>query len=78
MIIEIKNKEVRGVLYIKDSRELLRDPTILPNRELYNLDYWLSYDSEFLVDIIEMRGSIISMMQFRKFLSMNFPKLLDE
>ena len=34
--------------------------------------------SETLIDTIEMRGSIISMMQFRKFLSMNFPKLLDE
>lgn len=78
MIIEVKNSEVRGVLYIKDPRELLGNPTIVPDRELYNLDYWLSYDSEILVSTIEMRGSIISMMQFRKLLSMNFPKLLRE
>lgn len=78
MIIEIKNGEPRGLLYIKDPGELLSGPTIFPDRELYNLDYWLWYNPESLIYIIEMRGSIISMMQFRKFLSMNYPTLLKE
>lgn len=78
MIIEIKNNEPHGVLYIKDPRELLGTPTIIPDRELYNLDFWLSCDLEILVPTIEMQGSIISMMQFRKLLMMNFPKLLKE
>lgn len=78
MKIAIKDEEVFGVLYIKNLRELLNDPTVVPNRKLYNLDYWLWYNPESLTYAIEMRGSIISMMQFRKLLLMNYPKLLEE
>ena len=78
MIIEIKNGEPRGLLYIKDPFELLSSPTIFPDHELYNLDYWLWYDPESLIYTIKMQGSIISMMQFRKLLLMNYPKLLEE
>lgn len=78
MIIEIKNGEPRGLLYITDPYELLRSPIIFPDRELYNLDYWLWYDPESLIYTIKMQGSIISMMQFRKLLLMNYPKLLEE
>lgn len=76
MIVEIKNGKPCGLLYIKDPHELLKNPTIVPDRELYNFDYCLWYNPESLNYTIEMRGSIISMMQFRKILSMNYPTLL--
>lgn len=43
-----------------------------PAKELYNFywEYWYDFDND--VAIIKMHGSIISMMQFRKFISLNY------
>lgn len=78
MKIEIKNGEIRGVLFIKYPNRLLSNPNIVPDHELYNLEYWLVYNLESFVYAIEMRGSIVSMMQFRKFILMNWPDALKE
>lgn len=43
-----------------------------PTKELYNFycEYWYDFNDD--MAIIKMHGSIISMMQFRKFISLNY------
>ena len=80
MDIQIKNGEARGILLIEDPLELLRDSTVFPDDllcRLVNFTYWMTYDWFSRTYTIEMRGSIVSMMQFRKLILVNVPKILE-
>lgn len=46
--------------------------------ELYNFNIIVWYDFEQNIVLARMTGSIISMMQFRKFIQRNYPDTLDE
>lgn len=46
--------------------------------ELYNFNIVVWYDFEQNIVLARMTGSIISMMQFRKFIQRNYPDTLDE
>ena len=80
MDIQIKYGEAWGVLRIKDPLEMLRDSVFFPDDlicRLANFTYWMTYDWFSRTYTIEMRGSIVSMMQFRKLILVNIPKILE-
>ena len=54
-----------------------KDILFYPQKLLYNFEVCAWEDLEFNRVIIKLRGSIISMMQYRKYLTMNWPILLN-
>ena len=54
-----------------------KDMLFYPQKILYNFEVCAWEDFEFDRVIIKLRGSIISMMQYRKYLTMNWPILLN-
>lgn len=78
MKIEIRNDTAIGLLEFYPDVEIPEDALAYITFKLYDfkIDIWYSIEQ----DIVwaKMRGSIISMMQFRKFILMNWPNALKE
>lgn len=73
MDIQIIDGVPIGTIRIRHPYTVVTDQVpFRPAKELYNFywEYW--YDLENDTAIIKMHGSIISMMQFRKFISLNW------
>ncbi len=76
MEIKIENGTPVGV--IKAKRILLKDPkkyVYYPEKPLYDFCFAIWEDFETNIVLIKMWGSIVSMMQYRKYLLMNRPQL---
>ncbi len=76
MKIEIINGHVCGQLEFKLGVYDLLNVLYHPTKPLYNFEWDALTDSVLDSVIVYMRGSIISMMQFRKFVLMNWPYAL--
>lgn len=78
MKIEVYNNTAIGLLEfypdVKIPEDILMDIRI----KLYNIQINIWYDIEQNIVLAKMVGSIISMMQFRKIILMNWPNILKE
>ena len=73
MDIQIINGIPIGTIRIRNPHPVATDQIYYsPAKELYNFycEYWYDFNDD--MAIIKMHGSIISMMQFRKFISLNY------
>lgn len=76
MDIQIVNGVPIGIIRIKHPYTLaFARIHYRPTKDLYNFYYECWHDFNNDIATIRMRGSIISMMQFRKFISLNCPDL---
>ncbi len=78
MKIEIQNNTASGLLEFYPNIEIPEDALMYMRLKLYNIQIDIWYDIEQNIVLATMRGSIISMMQFRKFILMNWPYALKE
>lgn len=78
MKIEIYNNTAIGSLEI--SSRIYLEPELLCylTSHLYNFELYWWYELEYDKTYVKMKGSIISMMQFRKFILRNWPDALKE
>lgn len=75
MDIQIINGIPIGTIRIRHPHNVILDQVYYsPTKELYNFYWECWYDLNDDTAIIKMHGSIISMMQFRKFILLNCPK----
>lgn len=78
MKIEIHNNTVIGLLKFYPDIKIPEDVLIRVQVELYNIQIDIWYDLEQNIVLAKMRGSIVSMMQFRKMVLINWPNALKE
>lgn len=73
MKIEIKNNTAIGLLEFYPDVEIPEEVLLFIHFGLYDFQIDIWYDIEQNVVLIKMRGSIVSMMQYRKFILMICP-----
>ena len=78
MTFNISNGIVYGNLKFSSDVRIPESVLTRIKFELYNFDIVIWYDMEQNIVLARMTGSIISMMQFRKFIQINYPNALDE
>lgn len=78
MKIEILNNTAIGSLEFYPNTKIPVDTLTYICPTLYNIEFSIWYDIEQSIVLMRMSGSIISMMQFRKFILMNWPNALKE
>ena len=78
MKIEIHNNTAIGLLEFFSRFYLEPKLACYLTANLYNFELYWWYDPEYNKTYVSMKGSIISMMQFRKFILMNWPDALRE
>lgn len=76
MKIEIHNNIAIGLLEFFPDIYIPENVLIYIQFKLYNIQIYSWYDMEQNIVLAKMRGSIVSMMQFRKFILMNWPDAL--
>ena len=78
MKIQIRNDTAIGLLEFYPDVKIPEDILTYIHFKLYNIQIDIWYDIEQNIILVKMRGSIVSMMQFRKFILMNWPNALKE
>lgn len=78
MKIEIHNNTAIGLLEFSPDVEIPEDILFQACFKLYNIQIDIWYDLEQNIVLAKMKGSIVSMMQFKKFILMNWPNALKE
>ena len=81
MKIEIQNNTINtaiGLLEFYPDVKIPEDILSYIHATLYNIQINIWYDIEQNIVLVKMKGSIVSMMQFRKFILMNWPNSLKE
>lgn len=79
MDIQIVNGVPIGTIRIRHPHTVVTDQVYYsPVKGLYNFYWECWYDLNDDTAIIKMHGSIISMMQFRKFILLNWPTSFDQ
>jgi len=78
MKIEIQNNTAIGLLEFYPDVKIPEYVLMYTYFNLYNFQINIWYDMEQNIVLAKMRGSIISMMQFRKIILMNYPNALKE
>lgn len=78
MKIEIKNNTAIGLLEFYPDVEIPEDFLFYIPSKLYNFQIDIWYDVAQNIVLVKMKGSIVSMMQFRKIVLMNWSNVLKE
>lgn len=81
MKIEIQNSTTNtaiGLLAFYPDVKIPEDILRYIHATLYNIQIDIWYDIEQNIVLAKMKGSIVSMLQFRKFILMNWPNALKE
>ena len=78
MKIQIRNDTAIGLLEFYPDVKIPEDILTYIHFKLYNIYIDIWYDIEQNTVLTKMMGSIVSMMQFRKFILMNWPNALKE
>jgi hypothetical protein len=78
MKIEIRNNTAISLLEFSPDVKIPEYALTYIHFILYNFQIDIWYDMEQNIVLAKMRGSIVSMMQFRKFILMNWPNALKE
>lgn len=78
MKIEIQNNTAIGLLEFYSDVNISEKSLKYLCYGLYNIECLVWYDIEQNIVLMQMRGSIVSMMQLRKFFLMNYPNALKE
>ena len=78
MKIEIRDNAAIGLLEFYPDAEITEETLAYIRYRLYNIEFCIWYNIEQNVVLVQMIGSIISMMQFRKIILMNYPNALKE
>lgn len=76
MKMEVINGCVHGYLEFKPGVHNLSDASYYPTKPLYNFEWDVWTDRVLDSVIVCMWGSVISMMQFRKYILLNYPDVL--
>ena len=77
-IRETQDNTAIGLLEFYPDVKIPEDILSYIHATLYNIQIDIWYDIEQNIVLAKMRGSIVSMMQFRKFILMNWPNALKE
>ncbi len=77
-IRETQDSTAIGLLEFYPDVKIPEDILSYIHATLYNIQIDIWYDIEQNIVLAKMRGSIVSMMQFRKFILMNWPNALKE
>ena len=78
MKIEIRNNTAIGLLEFFPDVKIPEDCLSYIPFKLHDFQIDIWYDMEQNIVLAKMKGSIVSMMQFRKFVLMNWPYALKE
>lgn len=78
MKINIRNNTAIGLLEFYPDVKIPENILMGMYFKLYNFQIDIWYDMEQNIVLAKMRGSIVSMLQFRKFILMNWPNALKE
>lgn len=78
MQIDIYNNTAIGLLTFSPYAKFSEDILFYIQSKLYNIQIDIWYDIEQNIVFVRMIGSIVSMMQFRKIILMNWPNALEE
>lgn len=76
MKIKIVNEHIYGRLEFKPSIRDLENELYYPIKPLYDFKWAIWMDPVLDTIVVCMRGSVISMMQFRKYILLNNPGVL--
>ena len=76
MKIEVKNNTAIGLLEFCPNAEIPEDVLFYVQCKLYNIQIDIWYDIAQNIALAKMRGSIVSMMQFRKLILIKWPNAL--
>lgn len=78
MKIKIRNNTAIGLLEFYPDAKIPEETMTYICHKLHNIEFCIGYDLEQPSILVKMEGSIVSMMQLRKFILMNWPKALKE
>lgn len=76
MKIKIVDGHIYGRLEFKSGIRDLSNESYCPTKPLYNFEWAMWMDPVLDSIVVCMRGSVISMMQFRKYILLNNPDVL--
>lgn len=78
MKIEIHNNTAIGSLEFNQDVKIPEEALTLIRYKLHDIEWCIWYDYEQNIVYMKIKRSIVSMMQFRKFILMNWPNALKE
>lgn len=78
MKITVNNSVATGLLEFISHANIPENELTNLYYALYNLNVIVWYDLEQDIVLIKMQGSIVSMLQFRKYILMSYPNILKE